>query len=440
MNILNKLHALFGHNAEILPEQEPSKEKCGAQPLYRYHDFTAVEVNELFADMLRPAQSFVGGVSVRLLPNEQLLSTRIQLKSFLRPLSFACKARLVDIWHDNWTSTAVFEQTDMQIHLISLLPKTLQQWCGEKIIDLISFLGSMFQSEEKQKARFYLQGQMIYIDFRPWLQNYLEKNSPDPDDSAWLNQLFGNDRQRTKGRRYIKNHIVFGSEILGDLPFLRLYIYRMPAAVYKNTELEIQQASAAGKFALLGNWLEWMFAVLTSFLLVSFLVPFGMAYMNLQPINFDNLFSLPFIFLYNTFLVLIPLIIFRIVLMPMRRVWASRHGDIEILQAEVARDQVFLPLLREWIIALQTREIGSIPAALLDKIRSLLVKIGIQKYLLVDKIGLIERRRRMYARIIIVSYLGVCLLEALFLTKMLPTPYFFVNKINHLLSWMLLSK
>ncbi len=444
MNILDKLHDLFGSSeAEKLPKKNLDEgEKAAPQTLYRFQDFTSQEINQLFVDMLRPAEAFVKNIDIQLLPDEQLMYARIELESFLSPLSFVSKTRLVDVWHDNWTSTAVLELTDINIHIISLLPKALQRWCGENIIRLIGFFSSLFQYGEKQKARFYLQDKMIYIDFRPWLQNYFKKtdNSFEPS-SKWLAHMFPScDNSRAKGWRYIQNHIIFGAEISGyTTAFLRLYIYRMPASVYKNTDLELQRASAYGKRSLLSSWLEWSFAVSTSFLLVGFLVPFGMAYVNLQPINFDNLFSIPFILLYNTFIVFIPLIMFRIVLMPMRRVWASRQGDIDILKAEVARDQVFLPLLREWIIALQTRELTNIPVALLDKIRSLLVKIGMQKYLLVDKISLIQRQRRIYARIIIISYLGVCLLEMLYLTKLLPTPNFFINKINQLLTWVLLN-
>ncbi len=444
MKILSKLNELFNllegnkprKKAKILPQ------KPMPTTLYRFHDFTAGEINELFLDMLTPVASFIDDISIELLNYDQLLLAEVKLKSFLRPFSFTAKTCLIDVWHDNWTSSAVFEFVDIKIHSLSVLPQWLQKWCGKKIIGLISFGGSIFQkNDDQQKASFYLQEQLLYINFKPWLQNHFNNNNNSEQSiSPWLIQLFSSaENQPIKGQRYIKNHIIFGAEIKGDIPLLRLYIYRMPASLYKSNHTELKDLSSP-KLSLLGNWLEWLFAITTSFLLVSFLVPFGMAYVRLEPIRLDDIFAIPFIFLYNSFIVLIPFLIFRIVLMPMRRLWDSRQGHIEILKAEVARDQVFLPLLREWIIALQTKEISHIPLSLLNKIRSLLVKIGNQKYLLFEKISIIEQRRRRYASIIIISYLGVCLLEILFLTGVLPTPYFFVNQINKLLSVLLLDK
>ena len=175
------------------------------------------------------------------------------------------------------------------------------------------------------------------------------------------------------------------------------------------------------------------------FLLVGFLVPFAMAYVKLVPFTFDNIFSLSSVIIYNTFIVLIPIFTFRIVLIPMRRLWESRHQRIEILQAEVARDQIFLPLLREWIVELQNQENAVISFDLTKKIRSFMLKIGKQKFFLVNKIHLINKRRKFYLSVLFISYLGVCLIEILFLTSLLPTPQFLANKINKILSFILLD-
>ncbi|MDR2006926.1 MAG: hypothetical protein LBP78_06775, partial [Acidaminococcales bacterium] len=379
-------------------------------------------------------------VSLDFCPDGQCIYAKVELGSFFRPFSFHTKTRLVDIWQDIWTSTAIFEFVEINVHIISLLPKAIRYWCGQKLISIISFWGSFFQKVKYSQAHFYLQEQLLYIDFRPWILQYMGGHDPameEPDGNHWLSALFGANKA-AQGKKYMHSHIVFGAEIIDNPPLMRLYLYHIPAARYKDADLDPENPGY--KTSLSGNWLEWFFAIVTSFLLVSFLVPFGMAYVKLAPFESADLFSLPFIFIYNTLIVLIPFIIFRIVLMPMRRVWASRHGRIEILQAEVARDQVFMPLLREWIVLLQTLEGIPFPHSLLKKIRSFLIKIGVQKYWLVDKISLIEKRRRIYAKIIALSYVGVCLIEALFLTGALPTPQFLANSVNSLLEVIFLQR
>ena len=438
MNAFRKLHNIFN----FISKKTPDKNKTAAIPnsfspqsIYQSYDFDTGELRELIMDFLKPAKSLVEDISINF-SDEQLFYSEVNLKSFLKPFSFRAKVKLVDLWQDQLTSTGIFELIQTDIHLISLLPRFIQNWCGKKLISLISFWGTFVQEDSKcQRAHFYLQEQFLYIDFQPWLNAYYQSSDEDAGNH-WITKFF-NKHARSKGKRYLQNHIIFGAEILGEPATLRIYLYRMPASFYKIAEIEKEGASYKSSFA--GNWLEWLFAISTSFLLVSFLVPFGMAYMKLAPVEFDNLLSLPFIFLYNTFIVLIPLFIFRIVLIPMRRVWETRHGRIEILQAEVSRDQVFMPLLREWIIVLQKTDKLQIPYDMLQKIREFLLKIGTQKYWLVNKISLIEKRRRMYVNIIIFSYLGVCLIELLFLTGILPTPQFIANNINHLLEIILLK-
>lgn len=430
MNIFGKINELS--------DEENLKSDFAAQPIYQHFDLNSEDISNLFKDIVK-SESFLGNISITLSEQDQLIHSHISLKSVFKLLSFSTQSRLVDVWHDAWTSTAVFEMVHIKVHLISLLPNFLQHWCGQKLISIISFLGSLLQKNtNNEKAHFYIQENFLYIDFNPWLNSYLYPDKSTSDLSQnWLTNLFSQNLTR-RGKRYIKNHIIFGSEIVKGSALLRLYLYKMPIKFYQTSDFETKDTKQ--NFSRFGNILEWLFAITTSFLLVSFLVPFGMAYVKLEPIKFDDIFSIPSILLYNTFIVLIPMFLFRIVMMPMYKLWQSRHGRIEILQAEVSRDQVFLPLLREWIIVLQNNEIGQIPFTILKEIRSLLIKIGQQKYLLMHKITLIEKRRRMYLTVITTSYLGVCLLELLFLTGVLPPPQFFVNYINHLLGLILLNK
>jgi hypothetical protein len=421
------------------PAGKSRKEHFSPKALYQTYDLAAHDLTLMLMDILKPAQAFVRDVSLDFSPGEQCIYAKVELGSFFRPFSFHAKTRLIDIWQDAWTSTAIFEFMEINIHIISLLPKAIGHWCGHKLISLISFWGSFFQKGKNSQAHFYLQEQLLYIDFRPWMLQYIDSraSSESPAAGHWLSNLFGAGKS-SQGEKYMRNHIVFGAEIVGSPPLMRLYLYHIPAARYQSAGLDPENPGY--KTSLSGNWLEWFFAIATSFLLVSFLVPFGMAYVKLAPFESADLFSLPFIFIYNTFIVLIPFVMFRIVLIPMRKVWASRHGRIEILQAEVARDQVFMPLLREWIVLLQTFEGIPFPHRLLKKVRSFLIKIGVQKYWLVDKISLIEKRRRIYAKIIALSYVGVCLLEALFLTGALPTPQFLASSVNKLLEFVFLKK
>lgn len=445
MSIFKKIHNILNYitgkkNPTATSGPDESHEHFTPQSVYQTYDLDANEVRCLILDMLKPAKTFIKDISLQFSEDEQI-HAQIQLQSFLTPFSFNTKMLLVDLWRDNRTSTAVFEFLEINIHLISLLPENIRQWCGKKLISTISYWSSFLQKDhDKRHAHFYLQEQLLYVDFQPWFNNYFascDQADEDMECSHWFAGIFGKEG-RLKGKRYLKNHIIFGAEITGSIPKMRVYLYRMPASLYKSAEIEKDLATY--KTSFFGNWLEWVFAVATSFLLVSFLIPFGMAYMKLAPFEFDNLFSLPFIFLYNTVIVLFPFLIFRIILIPMRRLWDSRQGRIEILQAEVARDQVFMPLLREWIIVLQTTENLVIPSSLLTRIRDFLIKIGTQKYWLFEKISLIEKRRRTYASLILLSYLGVCLLELLFLTGLLPTPQFLVNRINNLLELILLNR
>lgn len=437
MKAFRKLHNLFNFiRKKPLAISKPENiSGFSPQSIYQSYDFDANDLRELILDFIKPAKSLVEDISINF-SDGQLFYSEVRLKSFLKPFSFRTKLKLIDLWQDHLTSTGVFELIQTDIHLISLLPRFIQNWCGQKLISIISFWGTFVQDDGNAKrAHFYLQEQFLYVDFQPWLSSYYQSRGTETE-KHWISKFFSK-QNRSKGKRYLQNHIIFGAEIVDAQAKLRIYLYRVPASFYKLSEIEKEGANY--KTSLLGNWLEWLFAILTSFLLVSFLVPFGMAYMKLAPVEFDNLLSLPFIFLYNTFIVLIPLIIFRIVLIPMRRLWETRHGRIEILQAEVSRDQVFMPLLREWIVMLQKTDDLQIPYDMLCNIRAFLLKIGTQKYWLVNKISLIEKRRRMYVNIIIFSYLGVCLIELLFLTGALPTPQFIVNNINHLLELILLK-
>lgn len=432
MNIFSKINTFINKNTKI--------SDFSVQPIYQHFDLNSEDITSLFKDIIKPSETFIDDISVTLSSEDQFIYSNVRLKSVLKLLSFSTKSKLIDVWHDAWTSTAVFETVHVNVHLISLLPNFLQNWCGRKLISLISFIASFLQKDDNhEKAHFYLQDNFLYIDFHPWLNNYLEPEETEENKTTahWLTNLFFHNTSN-RGKRYIKNHLIFGSQILEDSPILRLYLYKMPSKAYENVNFGTENAEQ--NFSRFSNLLEWLFAITTSFLLVSFLVPFGLAYVKLEPIKFDNIFSLPSILLYNTFIVLIPLFLFRIVMMPMYRLWQSRHGRIEILQAEVSRDQVFLPLLREWIIVLQSNDVSNIPTKILSEVRSLLIKIGQQKYLLVNKITLIEKRRRMYISIITTSYLGVCLLEVLFLTGTLPPPQFFANQINNILGWLFLDK
>lgn len=432
MNIFSKINTFLNKNAKM--------SDFAVQPIYQHFDLNSEDITNLFKDIIKPSETFIDDISITLSGEDQLIYSNVRLKSVLKLLSFSTENKLIDVWHDAYTSTAVFEMVHVNVHLISLLPKFLQNWCGQKLISFISFIASFIQKNDNlKKAHFYLQDNFLYIDFHPWLNSYLypEETNDKATSAHWLTNLFFHNTA-SRGRRYIKNHLIFGSQILKDPSVLRLYLYKMPSKVYES--VDVDTAETEKSFFRFGNILEWLFAITTSFLLVSFLVPFGMAYVRLEPIKFDNIFSIPSILLYNTFIVLIPLFLFRIVMMPMYRLWQSRHGRIEILQAEVSRDQVFLPLLREWIVVLQSNEVSHIPSTILNEIRSLLVKIGKQKYLLVDKITLIEKRRRMYISIITTSYLGVCLLEILFLTGTLPPPQFFATQINNILGWLFLDK
>ncbi len=441
---LNNLLNLFRKKKASLDNHPTNNANFSSQPIYQAYDFSANEVRSLVLDMLKPVRKLIKDIDIDFYSSEQLIYAKVGLKSFLQPFSFEATMKIADIWQDAWTSTAVLKLKDIKVSLVSYFPKSFENWCGKKVISIIGFLGSILQKKHIAKnAHFYLQDQLLYIDFKPWLQHYLDFCENDCnnelkqiDQTHWLSSLFSKEG-RYKGKRYLKNHIIFGGEISEDKPCLRIYMYRIPASLYKNDE--VQKVIATNKSSLIGNWFEWSFAILTSFLLVSFLVPFGMEYVKLQPLYANNVFSLSSIIIYNTFLVLIPLFMFRVVLMPMRRIWQTRHGNIEILQAEVSRDQFFLPLLRKWIILLQTNENTALPTKLLLEIRSFLVAIGKQKYLLVDKIALIEKRRQIYFNFIIVGYLGVCILELLLLTQVLPTPKFLVSKINIILENILLK-
>lgn len=432
MNIFNKINTFLNKNSKTTNQS--------VQPIYQHFDLNSEDITNLFKDIIQPSETFIGDISITISNKDQFIHSNVSIKSIFKLLSFSTKSKLIDVWHDTWTSTAVFEIKHINIHLISLLPNFLQNWCGQKLIAFISFIASIVQkNNNRKKAHFYLQDNFLYIDFHPWLNGYLdpEEISENEAKSHWLTNLFF-PNSVNRGKRYIKNHVIFGSQILKSASILRLYLYKMPGNVYENINFDTEETEH--NFFRFGNFLEWLFAIATSFLLVSFLVPFGMAYVKLEPIKLDNLFSIPSILLYNTFIVLIPLFLFRIVMMPMYRLWQSRHGRIEILQAEVSRDQVFLPLLREWIIVLQKNKVSHIPPTILNEIRSLLVEIGKQKYLLVNKIMLIDQRRRMYMSIITISYLGVCLLEILFITGTLPPPQFFVDHINQILGWLFLDK
>ncbi|MDR3348394.1 MAG: hypothetical protein LBO03_02105 [Acidaminococcales bacterium] len=437
-NRIKRLINIFRQNKDV-PSEKSHKDNFSPKALYQTYDLTALDMTLVLMDILKPAQAFVRNVSLDFCPDEQCIYAKVELGSFFRPFSFHAKVRLVDIWQDIWTSTAVFELTEINVHIISLLPKAIRYWCGQKLISIISFWGSFFQKGKYLKAHFYLQEQLLYIDFRPWILQCIDGRdfAKKPEAPHRLSSLFGTGKSAQR-EKYMRSHIIFGAEIIDKPPLMRLYLYHIPSARYKDADFDPESSSY--KTGLSSNWLEWVFAIATSFLLVSFLVPFGMAYVKLAPFESADLFSLPFIFIYNTLIVLIPFVIFRIVLMPMRRVWASRHGRIEILQAEVARDQVFMPLLREWIVLLQTLEGIPFPHSLLKKIRSFLIKIGVQKYWLVDKISLIEKRRRIYAKIIALSYVGVCLIEALFLTGAMPTPQFLANSANKLLELIFLQR
>lgn len=445
MGIIKKLNNLIKYiknkkDKTTQDEQNATANHFSPQAIYQTYEIDTEETKDLVLDMLKPANTFISDIALNF-GQDGCIYSDVQLNKFFKPFSFQTKMKLVDLWRDNQTSTIVFEFVEIDIHIIDLLPKSWQQWCGKNLISLISFWSSLLQKGHKSTcAHFYLQEQFLYVDFKPWMDDYFnqcDNAAAENEENHWLSKMFGKEG-KLKGKRYLKNHVIFGAEITGEIPKMCIYLYRMPASLYKNEEVENDLALYKASF--IGNWLEWVFAIVTSFLLVSFLVPFGMAYVRLVPFHLDNLFSLPFIFLYNTMIVLFPLVIFRIVLIPMRRLWDSRQGRIEILQAEVARDQVFMPLLREWIIVLQTTENLSIPISLLTRIRTFLVKIGTQKYWLFEKISLIEKRRRMYASIILFSYIGVCLIEIFFLTGLLPTPQFLVTRINRLLEWLLLSR
>ena len=263
MNLIKNITNLFKHKNKnkISPSDTPVHKKFETQAIYQVYDFTNEDINELVIDMIKPAQTFIENISLQLSAEDQTIYCKIDLKSFFKPLSFNAKLKFIDIWQDSLTSSIVFDIIEIDVHLISLLPKKLHHWCGKKLISLISVLASILQPKESNKSvRFYLQENSVYVDFHPWLQSYFDGTNQD----HWLNNFFAiaKDDYALKGKRYLKNHIIFSAEIHGTPAMFKTYLYRMPASFYNENFIDCEEDFNISFF---GNWLEWSFAVVTSF-------------------------------------------------------------------------------------------------------------------------------------------------------------------------------
>jgi hypothetical protein len=402
------------------------------QAWYIPREISAPQLQALIDELIDPLRSLIAEVRIRLV-TDQIFCFDVLLRSGLSWFDFSLKCRLGDVWHDRWTSTVDMEILSVASSRFSnILPDSMQRFAGKWFIRLLDFSGPLLRRDKRSGAVIRVQANTLHVNIRPWVEAYFRSAA----SSDWLERFFGSSGQTNRGQRIADRTVIFGAHVT-ETGQVSLLIYRLSARVKKLPPETRREVSGA---ILLGGIFEWIVSLATSLILVSLLVPFALAYLHLEPVHFNDLFSLPKILTYNIAIVLVPFWILRMTMMPVRHMWSRRQGQVEVLRAEVERDRIFLPLLRNWVLQIRRMEMSGHDVSLQSRVQEWILRIGEQRRLLQQKLREIEKQRRLSMGVLITGYVAVSILEYALWQGYLAAPGVYAEKIHSLLAGFLLGK
>lgn len=431
-DLIRKFWGIDQQTQPVLDElpQEPYRRR----DWYQAREVDPGQLQALVDEIIVPLRPFISNVRIQAGALQQI-QFEVQLRNGLRWFNFDMKCRLSDVWHDPWTSTAELEIVDVHSpRLADYFSAYLQGVIGRWLIRLFDFIGPLFPRDQKHGAEIRLQAKTLHVNFRPWVKEYFQ--STPQGASPWLEFFFGGTGQPNRGRRIFAHSIIFGAETSAQ-GHVNLYMYRLPGRVHVTTAAVERNDSESLYW---GGVLEWTLSLSTSLILVSLLVPFALAYLHLEPVHFNDLFSLPKLFAYNIAIVLVPFWILRMTMMPVRNMWSKRQGQVDVLRAEVKRDRIFLPLLKDWVLEMRRMEMPGSTKALQDKMREWILLIGDQRRLLHEKLRDIERQQRISFGVLILGYVAVTALEYALWQGYISGPEVYAERIHSLLASVLLGR
>lgn len=433
MGLFALIRHLFGKKQQTLVDLAGrTTETMRNQAWYIPREIPASQLQELIDELIAPLKSIIAEVQIRFV-TDQIFCFDVVLRSGLSWFDFMLKCRLVDVWHDRWTSTVDMEILSVDSsRFTNIMPDAMQRFTGKWFIRLLDFSGPLLRRDKKVGAVIRVQANTLHVNIRPWVEAYFRSSA----SSEWLERFFGSSGQGSRGQRIADRTVIFGAQVKGNGQ-VSLLMYRLSARV-KNLPPEMRQETAG--VLSLGGIFEWVISLATSLILVSLLVPFALAYLHLEPVHFNDLFSLPKILAYNIAIVLVPFWILRMTMMPVRQMWSRRQGQVEVLRAEVERDRIFLPLLRNWVLQIRRMETSGNDIALQSNVQEWILRIGEQRRLLQQKLREIEKRRRLSLGVLVAGYVAVGILEYALWQGYLAAPGVYAEKIHILLADFLLGK